>query len=257
MYLKIISSNIRFDDSSDKDHRWEDRRPILSECLLQFAPDLIGTQEGRQPQILELAQELEPLNLICSHRDWIEKRMYPCFFYNPNTIEILQSGDIWLSDTPNIPGSSFEGSMFPRLCTWLLASWKLHKTLIFAVNTHLDHQQTETRQKQIGVLLSEIQKIKPPDTLALLMGDFNEKPGDPVYQKVQMSSFPWRDPWIEHDKKEEESYHNFRGKLKSGHRIDWLWVDKRLKCKDIFLDKSSDNGKYPSDHFPLKTILSL
>ena len=257
MYLKVISSNIRFDDPSDEQHQWKSRKPILSECLLQFAPDLIGTQEGRQSQILELESELEPLDLVCSHREWIQKRMYPCFFYNPNTIEVLQSGDLWLSETPDVAGSSFSDSMFPRLCTWMLASWKQHKTLLFAINTHLDHQLAKTRQKQIEVLLQEIQKIRPLEACVLLMGDFNECPGDPVYQMVQMSPMPWRDPWIEHDKKEEESYHNFRGKLKNGHRIDWLWADKRLKCKDIFLDKFSKNGVYPSDHFPLKTVFSL
>ena len=257
MYLKVISSNIRFDEPTDEKHLWQNRRPILSECLLQFTPDLIGTQEGRHPQILELENELDPLSLVCSHRKWIEKRMYPCFFYNPNTIEVLQSGDIWLSGTPEVPGTFFIDSIFPRLCTWLLASWKQQKTLLFAINTHLDHQLTKTRQKQIEVLLSEIQKIRPLEALVLLMGDFNERPGDPVYQKVQLAPIPWRDPWIEHDKKEEESYHNFKGKLKDGHRIDWLWADKRLRCKEIFLDKFSENGIYPSDHFPLKTVFTL
>ena len=257
MDFKIISSNIRFDDPSDNEYQWKYRKPVLVECFKEFVPDLVATQEGRHQQLMDLSDELHPLVLADSHRSWIQKRMYPCFFYNPDSIEVFESGDIWLSETPKIPGSFSFGSTFPRLCTWIFANWKKQYIPFFAINTHLDHQEPFAREKQITVLLNEIQKVKPLDTLILLMGDFNEPPGKTVYQKLQSASIPWRDPWIEHDKREEGSSHNFKGEIKNKHRIDWLWVDKNFQCQNIFFDKFSRNGLYPSDHFPLKTILSL
>ena len=247
--LKLITSNIRFSNPSDGDHDWPFRLPLLVDLFKNFGPDILATQEGRIAQLKELDEKLLDLILIDSHRDWIDERMYPCLFINPQTIYLERSGDIWLSETPNVAGSKSFDSAFPRLCTWaevtLIASGK--KLMI--VNTHLDHILSSTRIKQIEVLISEIKKINERELI--ILGDFNESPLTSVQANL-IEEFKLKDPWIEKKYAEETSHHGFEGlKALTGDRIDWILIPKNFECTQFVMDKHSVGGVYPSDHYPM------
>jgi len=107
MELSLLSSNIRFANPADGTNDWAFRRPHLIALIEKCAPDILGTQEGREKQIRNLAEGLKKLTLVEAHREWIEERMYPCLFINTEKFEILKSGDIWLSDTPTVAASKF------------------------------------------------------------------------------------------------------------------------------------------------------
>lgn len=257
MEFKIISSNIRFDNPGDKEHSWKNRKPILCKVINDYGPDLLGTQEGRVPQIKNLAKGLTNLELVESHRDWIATRMYPCIFVNPQTIEVEESGDIWLSQTPEVAGSKSFESAFPRLCTWIRGRFKKNHQKFFYVNCHLDHVKAETRIGQIKVLIEEVQKANIHHLPLILSGDFNEGPQEGVRCLI-ISEYPnMYDPWSECGHMEQESHHKFKGHLPGAQRIDWILVDHLFTCKSIELDKYSESGLYPSDHFPLKARLKL
>lgn len=250
MKIKLITSNIRFANSGDGIHSWDKRIDLLSDIFRDFAPDILGTQEGRQGQLKELGARLPELRLIDQHREWIEERMYPCLFINPETVEVHRSGDIWLSETPEVAGSSSFQSTFPRLCTWAEITFKRNGLRVLMINTHLDHILASTREKQIEVLTREIQKIS---TLpVLIMGDFNESPMTAIKQTL-MSSFQLKDPWIEKKLPEETSHHGFKGaEAIAGDRIDWILIPKEFECESIKLEKYINaEGIFPSDHYPL------
>jgi endonuclease/exonuclease/phosphatase family metal-dependent hydrolase len=247
--LKIISSNIRFANSGDGVHDWKLRKGMLQNIYQNFGPDILGTQEGRVVQIHELRDGLKGLSLVENHRTWIDERMYPCLFINPETVFVEKSGDIWLSETPEVPGSvSFE-SAFPRLCTWAKIELKQSGQKLLVVNTHLDHVLPKSRKEQIKVLIREIQKLG--DDPVIVMGDFNESPLTEI-QKDLLEAFKLQDPWKEKGYPEETSHHGFLGEEASGDRIDWILVPKSFECESINLDKRSfENGIFPSDHYPL------
>ncbi|MBC7428077.1 MAG: endonuclease/exonuclease/phosphatase family protein [Bacteriovorax sp.] len=247
--LKLITSNIRFANSGDGIHDWSARRPLLVEIYKNFDTDLLGTQEGRYEQIKELDAGLENLVLIDNHRNWIDERMYPCLFINPETIAVHASGDIWLSATPDVSGSSSFESAFPRLCTWAEISMKSSGLKMMIVNTHLDHILHTTRVKQIEVLINEIRKINQHPIL--IMGDFNESPLTEIREKL-ISAFKLKDPWSEKRYPEETSHHGFLGDKTIGDRIDWILIPEKFECSELRMEKRSfANGVYPSDHYPL------
>lgn len=250
MSIKIITSNIRFANSGDGLHDWETRRPLLVEIYREFGPDVLGTQEGRIGQITELDRDLDELVLVDTHRKWIDERMYPCLFINPNTVAVERSGDVWLSETPLVAGSSSFASTFPRLCTWAEVTFKKSGLQMMVVNTHLDHVLSTTRAKQIEVLIAEVKKIGSRPVI--LMGDFNESPLTAIKETL-MRAFDIKDPWSEKKYPEETSHHGFKGdKSPAGDRIDWILVPNGFECKEIYLEKrQSQNGVYPSDHYPL------
>ncbi|MDO9183203.1 MAG: endonuclease/exonuclease/phosphatase family protein [Bacteriovorax sp.] len=249
MQLKLISSNIRYENENDGVHSWENRSPLLQKIITEFHPDILATQEGREKQIKSLAY-LIPLKLIESHREWIEERMYPCLYVNEEQIKVKRSGDIWLSETPLTPGSFSFKSTFPRLCTWMEVTHLVNNLDYFIVNTHLDHVLEETRLEQINVLIREIDKLNQQKLPLILMGDFNDSPASAVYQSI-LNALDLKDPWIESGFVEETSHHGFLENADQGDRIDWILIPQAFAVEDIYLEKKSFNGVFPSDHYPL------
>lgn len=257
MKLGLITCNIRFDNPADGDNSWSHRRLFLSETLLKHFPDVIATQEGRFHQLKDLENLLEDYDLVDQHRSWIGERMYPTLFIKKNRFEFLQSGDIWLSETPEIAGSlSFE-STFPRLMTWGKFQLKNSDKKIMVVNTHLDHIKKETRLCQIRVLASEVKKNWMNDGQLFILGDFNDSPDSEVRQLLTQEFTNLQDAWAIKNAKEETSHHAFKGEMQNGARIDWVMIDTKLKVEECFLEKATKDNRYPTDHFPVVCKLSL
>lgn len=262
MDIKVMSFNIRFENPSDGKHNWPYRKHLLGEIIHQFSPHLLGTQEGRRPQLLELAKLLPEWRLADQHREWISDRMYPTIFYHPKFIEVMESGDIWLSQTPSVVASKSFDSVFPRLCTWIKGRFIETKQAFIYINTHLDHLKAETRIEQTKVLIQEVKKLlKDSNPFIILSGDFNDHPNGAVYKNI-FSSFPQLyDPWVYKKQAEETSFHKFKPEFllepSKGKRIDWIFVSSQFKTNSIELDKTSKGQLFPSDHFPVKASFSL
>ena len=257
MALRLVTSNIRFENPADKEHDWSNRRELLVETLLNFKADGIGTQAGREPQLRNLEDLLPDFEMIDKHRSWIDERMYPSIYINTKSIDVIQSGDIWLSETPHIDGSSSFNSTFPRLCTWAILKLLATDQTFFLINTHLDHVLEETRVNQMKVLLEECSKINVDDHPIILMGDFNSDHDSKVREEIINTWDFLHDPWHTLQLKEDSSFHRFKGVNEDGFRIDWILVDRSIKTHDIYMDKTSKNGIYPSDHFPIMGIFEL
>jgi len=257
MNVKIISSNIRFDNPADGDNSWSHRRLQLTQLLLSHSPDVIATQEGRFDQLKDFESLLKDYTIIDHHRSWIKERMYPSFYLRKNAFEVLRSGDLWLSETPQIAGSKSFESAFPRLLTWTEVQLKNSEHKLFLVNTHLDHIKRETRSHQVKVLAQEITREWDGHSHLIIFGDFNDDPDSPVRQ-ILMDDFPHLvDSWKLFNQIEETSHHAFSGECQNGSRIDWILVDNKLEIKACLMDKSKSEGHYPSDHFPVVCTINI
>lgn len=257
MELCLISCNIRFDNPADGQNSWPYRRELLVQTLLKHGPSLIATQEGRIQQLKELQDSLFNFELMDHHRSWIKERMYPSIYARTDSFEYLASGDMWLSETPEIAGSlSFE-SAFPRLMTWTRIQVKNSDVNLTIVNTHLDHVKQQTRVQQVRVLCEEINKIWDKQSALIIMGDFNDSPDSEV-RKTITQDFPFLvDAWSEFNSQEESSHHAFNGETQNGSRIDWILIDRKLAIKNCLMDKSNHQGLYPTDHYPIICHISL
>ncbi len=248
-----MSFNIRFDNPHDGANAWPKRKDLLTGIIKDFRTEILGTQEGRKPQLLELASLLPTLSLVDNHREWIDERMYPCLFYNPKAFSLLESGDFWLSETPQVAGSSSFESAFPRLCTW--AKFKHSSDLeILCANVHLDHVKESTRLAQARVLASELQGLGHEGPM-ILMGDFNSAPNSLVRNQLTRELRHFSDPWEILGLEEHASYHNFGPIPTDATRIDWFLLSEGLTPRYIELDCKQDNDLWPSDHYPLKLII--
>lgn len=255
-HVRIASSNIRFENPADNENDWPLRRALWSEMVNEFAPYILGTQEGREPQLKDAQTLLPNLKLVDQHREWIEERMYPCLFVNEQLVNVLHSGDAWLSETPEVAGSKSFDSAFPRLCTWAKVQLIKERVNLFVINTHLDHVQAATRECQIKVLIETIKRENTSNDPVILMGDFNEDPFGSVRETLDRD-LKLVDPWIKFCQEEETSHHKFCGVNERGARIDWILVDKSITPISIDLDKRNDGKTWPSDHFMVKAEFKL
>lgn len=251
MQLKMISANIRFETEQDNEHNWPNRKHFLAESINSFNPTIVGSQEGRKAQIKDFSSLLNNLTLIDHHRTWIDERMYPSLYLNLGSVKLIDSTDIWLSETPYVAGSKSFESLFPRLATVALVEMREISREFAICNVHLDHVKEETRIAQTNVLINELKKYIGNRPL-ILLGDFNESPQHFI-QDLLCENFALVDYWQEKKIQEETSHHSFEGSnQKDGHRIDWILVPKLIECHDIFLfKKANTKGIYPSDHYPL------
>ena len=251
--MKVITSNIRFDNPDDGVNTWIKRKDSLFDLLNSCKPQIIATQEGREPQLRELEDALDGFSLSDENRDWIAQRMYPCL-YTSSELSVLDSGDLWLSYTPTTAGTKITNSAFPRLSTWIIAEHKAKKFLV--VNLHLDHTTDDVRIEQALIIIKEIKKINYPKHPLILMGDFNSSPSSEVYRLI-LKELSLVDPWTSLSKEEETSYHRFDGVFDEGVRIDWILHSEEFEALSIELIKKSKNGLFPSDHFPVSCDIIL
>jgi len=97
--------------------------------------------------------------------------------YNSYTLSLEKSDTIWLSETPNVPGSMSWDTAHQRVMSWGIFATKnlAEKNFKFLfINTHLDHIGEISRLKSCAVILPEVSKIIQQEKLpVILSGDFN------------------------------------------------------------------------------------
>ena len=251
--LEVLTINLRHEDERDGSNDWPRRKPHTVRFIQETAPQIFGTQEGRRPQILDLLHGLTGYALSDAHRQWDPKRFYPCIFFRPEVVQVVESGDRWLSETPEVHASKSWGSAFPRLATWARMRLIGEGGELIFVSTHLDNISAEARQGQAGKLLELLDTVNPRGLPEVLVGDFNDHPGSVVHRILTRRL---RDAWsaAHPDGREADTWHGFSGEGQRG-RLDWVMVSPQVTVLDVQVMETSYNGSYPSDHFPVRARL--
>ena len=182
--------------------------------------------------------------------------------YRKQRFETVAQGDFWLSETPSVVGSKSWDAALTRICSWVrLREKATGRELVFA-NTHFDHRGVVARQEASKVLskqLSEIAKGVP----AILVGDLNINEDNPAYAVLVRPDTPGAIRWIDayrtvHPtrKPDEASFHGFKGGT-AGSRIDFVFHTSHFTATASEIDRTSRNGRYPSDHYAVTAVLTL
>lgn len=255
--LKVMSFNVRFDNPEDGIHAWKYRKELVVRLILAEGPDLLGTQECTPTQLAFLTHNLQGYTPCIPPRPKDEDSMVqmPTIFYRNDVLIPLDSGEFWLSETPDKYRSKSWGAAFPRLFTYgRFKHLKKGHSFWFA-NTHLDHVSAEARVNSAAIILKWCLKRRRP---IVLVGDFNEPPGGTVHNLLVSSPRGLKDAWVEAGlpggEAESSTIHHFTG-IGKGGRIDWILISKDIEVKETRLVKSSFG--FPSDHFPCVATLRL
>jgi glycerophosphoryl diester phosphodiesterase/endonuclease/exonuclease/phosphatase family metal-dependent hydrolase len=251
--IRIMSYNIRY-GSLNSPNAWPDRKPVMLELLNQYEPDLIGMQEALYFQIKDLESALLKFRWIGLGRNGGSKSEYMVVFYNKERLEPMEYDFFWLSDYPDIVGSTTWGNTNRRMVTWILFQDKLTKSEFYFVNTHFDHQIERARVLSARLLISKLENFRKGIPI-ILAGDFNAAAEQSEPYTILVGNGPFLDSWKTAAKREGEelnTFNNFQiGSHSGGRRIDWILYQGELDVLySEIIDFFNDN-QYPSDHFPV------
>jgi endonuclease/exonuclease/phosphatase family metal-dependent hydrolase len=256
--IKVMTYNLRY-ASRNPPNAWPDRRPLMKEVILAQSPDVIGTQEGVYYQLKELASDIPDYEWIGTGRDGGSRGEFMAVFYKRDRFEPLEFDHFWLSDTPDVIGSSTWGNSNRRMVTWVRFKDRVTGREFYFWNTHFDHQIQEAREKAAKLVRERVQALNT-NLPVLLVGDFNSVAGrNPAYDILTGDEF-FRDTWHLAGERRNETYNTFSGfrpARQDGQRIDWILARGAVDVRAIEIVTFQKNGQYPSDHFPVIAWLTL
>jgi endonuclease/exonuclease/phosphatase family metal-dependent hydrolase len=259
-----MSFNLRICRFIDFQNAWPFRKLKVAEVIQTHNPWIVGTQEGSKGMLRDLDPHLKEYGRVGEGRNGDDNGEYNAIYYHLKRLQLLESGQFWLSDTPDRPGSKGWDARFPRICTW--ARFRLAKEpgrQIAVYNTHLDHLGEMARVEGTLLIWDTIQEHRRrfSPVPVLLIGDFNAGPSDPVIRflsgdqelrgrKGDLAN-AFADPLHA-----GRTHHGFQGG-KAGGPIDYLFGGYGLQPLHGDVIRSKIGGRYPSDHYPVAAMFRL
>ena len=267
--LLVMSFNIRYGTAQDGDDSWPLRAALAAALIDSVAPDVLGLQEALRFQLDELHAVIPGYGEVGVGRDdGREAGEYAAILYRRERLRLLDSGTFWLSDTPTVPGSMSWGNRVTRICTWARFEDARSGRRFDVYNVHLDHESQESRERSARLLAARLADRSAPEPL-ILLGDFNVGEDDPVRQFLtgtaaapEAAGAPpsprltdtyraWRPA-----ASMEGTFNGLRGDS-TVPRIDAILVSDRWLVRRADILRTSREGRYPSDHFPITALLNL
>lgn len=256
--LVVMTYNLRY-ASSRPPNAWPDRRPLVAEVIRAQKPDLIGTQEGVYHQLKELASDLPDYSWIGLGREGGSRGEFMAIFYRTDRFEPLEYDHFWLSDTPEVIGSSTWGNAVRRMVTWVRFKDLKDDREFYFWNTHFDHQVQNAREKAAELVRNRVAALDT-NLPILLVGDFNAVSGaNRAYEILTGDGF-FKDTWHLAAERRNETYNtfnNFREARTDSRRIDWILSRGPVEVRATEIVTFQKNGQFPSDHFPVVAWLEL
>lgn len=137
--------------------------------------DIFGTQEALRDQLNDVAELNEFAFLGAGRDDGKEAGEHSAIFYRKDRFNVLQSGNFWLSETPDKPGKGWDATCCNRICSWAKFRDVKTKKAFYFFSVHFDHQGVEARRQSGKLMVAKIKEIAK-DKPVILVGDFNSTP---------------------------------------------------------------------------------
>lgn len=250
--LRVMAFNIRYAHTTPPD-LWPDRLPVLTALLRHHAPDLVGTQEALYHQLLDIEAALPEYRWVGLGRLGGSRGEFMGVFYRHDRLVPLEYDHYWLSDTPEVVGSTTWGNQIPRMATWVRFRDRASGREFVFVNTHFDHQSQPSRERSAELVARHASRWGP-EVPVILVGDFNAAAGtNPAYQHL-VGPGGFRDSWPASQPDTLGTFHGFQGLPEAARRrdrIDWILTRGPATALDTEIVTFQQGGQWPSDHFPV------
>jgi endonuclease/exonuclease/phosphatase family metal-dependent hydrolase len=263
--FKVLTFNVlcSFCDTANFDP-WNDRVGDIADIVARHDPDVFGLQElFTADEVKQITDKAPGYTAVFFHdpaRQYLTDYPDATVFYRPSVFELRESGQYWLSATPDTPwtfGWASGGEVW-RLVNWARLLHKPSGRELYFATTHVDNNQPN-QDMSAAVILG-----KTPQTLpVLLVGDFNSTPDTTAYATlthgVNGAGFAFADAYslaavheVLHNQASEPAYDPTQ-------RIDHVflggtWTVSRWRV-DLF--QYGPQHRYPSDHFAISAWLEI
>jgi endonuclease/exonuclease/phosphatase family metal-dependent hydrolase len=262
--LRVMTFNIRYGTAKDGPDHWDKRRELLADTVRKFDPDLLGTQETLLEQAEYLAEKFPGYDWLGVGRDdGKRKGESVAIYWKKDRFEKQAGGHFWLSEQPDVPGSKSWDTSLTRMATWVKLRDRKSDgpaSQFVWVNTHFDHMGKQARLESGKVIRAWLRK-NAAELPVIVTGDFNTDAGSAPFKALvgEGDAPQLTDAYGKlHPQRgdEEATHHAFKGGRK-GTRIDWILYSRPFEVVEAAIDHANDNGRYPSDHFPVEAVLRV
>ena len=259
--LYVGTYNIRYNNPNDEKegNAWAQRCSQLCDFINFEQPEIYGTQEVLVDQLHDLIKGLDGYGYIGVGRDdGKEKGEYAAIFYKKDQLSLLDSGNFWLSPTPERASLGWDAACI-RIFTWGKFQDKISGKQFYFFNTHMDHVGTVARRESAQLILKRINQLSK-GLPTILTGDFNVDQTDEIYQ-IFSNSGVLRDCYTNALQRMAPTgtWNDFMQDSRSKARIDHIFVSSDFKVphyaiftNSYWLGKSRRNI---SDHYPVMVKL--
>jgi len=254
--LRVASYNLRMDTRSDSLNAWPYRKENVKALIKYHDIDIVGTQEGFLHQLQDICELTEYAYFGAGRDDGKTAGEHSAVFYKKNRFEVLESGDFWLSETPNVPGKGWDATCCNRICSWAKLKERNTGKIFYLFNVHFDHQGRVARRESGKLMVAKMKEIAGNNPV-ICTGDFNSTPETEQIQLLStylndtraVSQLPPYGP-------EGTFTRGFANPIGAG-RIDYIFVSKGIKVLKYASITDNDGRYYPSDHIPVMADIML
>ncbi|HET6432936.1 endonuclease/exonuclease/phosphatase family protein [Dyella sp.] len=250
--LRVMTFNVRLPAAGDGVNVWEHRRDLFVRTVREADPDVFGTQELHKEQGDYVVAKLPGYRWFGDGRRGGDGDEHMGVFYRSDRLAVIESGNFWLSDTPDVPGSISWGHPFPRMVTWALFERRADGRRFYFFNTHLPYRDEDEAARTRGAneILARLRTL-PENVPVVLTGDFNTTPASDAHALLSRVLVDARAAARERAGP-DATFHNFTGT--PDRRIDWI-LTRGFTAQRTDTITTHEGALYPSDHFPVLAVL--
>lgn len=251
--ITVMSCNVRCFTPTDMGKRnWYYRADLIIKNITRTAPDIIGFQEVTATQQKYLSETLQGYDYVIQYRNDSPVSEACPVYYRADQYSLIDKGSFWLSETPEKESKDWGAACY-RICSYTILEEKSSGRQFVVFNTHLDHVSDEARVKGIGVVLDKIAQFG--NLPAMIMGDFNAYEDSETYE---MATDNFLDTKYQTQNTMDSATYQSWGEALDAPCIDYIMISKTGFTVDkYFVQTDTYDGVYPSDHFPVCTVLRL
>ena len=252
--LTIMTYNLKC--SGEGKYSQESRKEGICTLINKYSPDSLGVQEADINWVNRLSAELTDYANVGTYRDdGISEGESNNIFYKKDKYELVDSGDFWLSKTPDVPSKDWDSACY-RICTYAVLKDKVTGFTYAHFNTHFDHVSDVAQAESVALISAKIAAIAP-DIPVVLTGDFNFKETVEHYDNI-LSCGLQNTKYLAADYDLGPTYNDYQPIPLGINPIDHIFVNGYIKSVESSkIDKSKFNGIYPSDHFPVIVEMTM
>ncbi len=251
--IRVMSYNVRYKNTIDSINGWEFRKDNVAALIKYHKADIVGLQESNLEQTGDLEERLKDYGWYGVPRMAGKNGELTPIFYRKERFTLLDSGTFWYSETPDVPESKSWDAMYPRIASWVKLRDLSSGGDFFFFNTHFDHRGEIARQKSGEIIRQKMIEITGQRPV-ILTGDFNTREGSEAYQNI-VKNGTLKDAFHI-----TETPHYGPANTSSGFavttqpiraRIDYIFVNSKVKVLEHATITDQQEGRYYSDHLPV------
>jgi endonuclease/exonuclease/phosphatase family metal-dependent hydrolase len=257
--LDAMTFNIRTSNGRDGENSWSYRKDLVVDTIERFAPQVVGLQEA-------LDEQIEYLDTMLPDYRWlgIDRGLNGGFglsestpiFYRHGQLSPIESGNFWLTSTPDVPPQRPTGDRRRRgggrIVTWARFHHRETGRQVYVFNTHFTLRRGASQLDSADLIATRVAAL-PEGTAVVAMGDFNNSAEDSDTWRVATSR-GLRDAWLLADERRgpTATYGDFRPPGDDlTERVDWILVAGPIGVRFVETVLHNEGGRYPSDHYPV------